>query len=146
MEKMKNMKKNGEKDWSERTKWTKNGKKGEIWEDILKTFHNLDNYSIQWKLLFAKDFGVPQNRPRVIMIGLRNDIIGSSKEDLLSFKKAKYPNPEELLSDLIDENYDILCKFDADLIFPNNYLERISEIFQNVLIFCWIIFNFLFHR
>ena len=33
--------------------------------------------------------------------------------------------------DLIDENYDILCKFDADLIFPNNYLERISEIFQN---------------
>lgn len=33
--------------------------------------------------------------------------------------------------DLIDENYHILCKFDADLIFPNNYLERISEIFQN---------------
>ena len=33
--------------------------------------------------------------------------------------------------ELIDESYDILCKFDADLIFPNNYLERISEIFQN---------------
>ncbi|MBW2938776.1 glycosyltransferase family 2 protein [Aureisphaera sp. CAU 1614] len=33
--------------------------------------------------------------------------------------------------ELIDESYDILCKFDADLIFPNTYLERISEIFQN---------------
>jgi glycosyltransferase involved in cell wall biosynthesis len=33
--------------------------------------------------------------------------------------------------ELIDEKYDILCKFDADLIFPNNYLERIAEIFQN---------------
>jgi len=33
--------------------------------------------------------------------------------------------------ELIDESYDILCKFDADLILPNNYLERISEIFQN---------------
>lgn len=26
----------------------------------------------------------------------------------------------------LDENYDVLCKFDADLIFPNNYLEQLS--------------------
>ncbi|MEZ4858267.1 MAG: glycosyltransferase family 2 protein [Flavobacteriaceae bacterium] len=31
----------------------------------------------------------------------------------------------------LDANFDILCKFDADLIFPNNYLEKISEIFEN---------------
>jgi glycosyltransferase involved in cell wall biosynthesis len=30
----------------------------------------------------------------------------------------------------LDENYDVICKFDADLIFPNDYLERISEIFR----------------
>lgn len=30
----------------------------------------------------------------------------------------------------IDEDYDIICKFDADLIFPPNYLEKIVEIFQ----------------
>ena len=105
------------------SRWTKNGKKGEIWEDILKTFHNLDNYSIQWKLLFAKDFGVPQNRPRVIMIGVRNDIIGSSKKDLLSFKKAKYPNPEELLSDLIDENYKKNYLTKKYLIEPQNNIQ-----------------------
>lgn len=30
----------------------------------------------------------------------------------------------------LDDNYDILCKFDADLIFPENYLEKIAEIFK----------------
>lgn len=32
---------------------------------------------------------------------------------------------------LLDENYDIICKFDADLILPKNYLEKISEMFQS---------------
>ena len=26
----------------------------------------------------------------------------------------------------LDDNYDVICKFDADLIFPNNYLEQIA--------------------
>lgn len=30
----------------------------------------------------------------------------------------------------LDENFDLICKFDADLIFPKNYLEKISELFQ----------------
>lgn len=30
----------------------------------------------------------------------------------------------------IDKNYDIVCKFDADLIFPEDYLEKIAAIFQ----------------
>lgn len=29
----------------------------------------------------------------------------------------------------LDENYDIICKFDADLIFPSNYLEEINNVF-----------------
>jgi glycosyltransferase involved in cell wall biosynthesis len=32
--------------------------------------------------------------------------------------------------ELIDEDYDIICKFDADLIFPNHYLEAISNHFE----------------
>lgn len=31
----------------------------------------------------------------------------------------------------LDEDYDIICKFDADLIFPENYLEKVIEIFKN---------------
>ena len=30
----------------------------------------------------------------------------------------------------LDENYDVICKYDADLIFPKNYLERLAEEFQ----------------
>jgi glycosyltransferase involved in cell wall biosynthesis len=29
----------------------------------------------------------------------------------------------------LDNNYDVICKFDADLIFPENYLQQISEVF-----------------
>lgn len=31
----------------------------------------------------------------------------------------------------LDTQYDILCKFDADLIFPNQYLEKIAAIFSD---------------
>jgi len=31
----------------------------------------------------------------------------------------------------LDEHYDVLCKFDADLIFPKDYLEQLSQHFQN---------------
>lgn len=30
----------------------------------------------------------------------------------------------------LDANYDVICKFDADLIFPNNYLEQLSMHFS----------------
>ncbi|GAA3616706.1 glycosyltransferase family 2 protein [Flavivirga amylovorans] len=29
--------------------------------------------------------------------------------------------------EILDDNYDVICKFDADLIFPNNYLEQLSN-------------------
>jgi len=31
----------------------------------------------------------------------------------------------------LDDNYDIICKFDADIILPNNYLERIVKLFTS---------------
>ncbi|MFN4761630.1 glycosyltransferase [Gillisia sp. Q332] len=31
---------------------------------------------------------------------------------------------------ILDEDYDIICKFDADLVFPENYLESIIKIFE----------------
>lgn len=32
--------------------------------------------------------------------------------------------------ELLDDNYDVICKFDADLIFPPNYLERLAHHFN----------------
>src|SRR5690606_32964411 len=31
----------------------------------------------------------------------------------------------------LDNDFDIICKYDADLIFPKNYLEKISEMLQS---------------
>lgn len=31
----------------------------------------------------------------------------------------------------LDENYDVICKFDADIILPKNYLEKLSQIFNS---------------
>lgn len=33
--------------------------------------------------------------------------------------------------DVLDNDYDVICKFDADLIFPNNYLEQLAFHFTN---------------
>lgn len=32
--------------------------------------------------------------------------------------------------DALDEDFDLICKFDADLIFPNNYLEQLAKHFK----------------
>ncbi|HSP12345.1 MAG TPA: glycosyltransferase family 2 protein [Salegentibacter sp.] len=46
----------------------------------------------------------------------------------------------------LDENYDIICKFDADLIFPENYLEKLAFHFKKPAVgmaggFCSILKN-----
>lgn len=33
--------------------------------------------------------------------------------------------------EILDDDYDVVCKFDADLIFPSTYLERLSKHFKN---------------
>ncbi|MGB3608075.1 MAG: glycosyltransferase family 2 protein [Psychroserpens sp.] len=33
--------------------------------------------------------------------------------------------------EVLDEDYDVICKFDADLIFPKNYLEKIAAHFNH---------------
>ena len=98
------------------SRWTKNGKKGEIWDDVRSTFTNLDQYSIRYKLVYAKDYGVPQNRPRILLVGIRNDLDFELKDGADQFiaggllpspreYSANPPHLEDLLSDLIDPEY-----------------------------------------
>lgn len=87
-------------------RWTKNGKKGEIFKDVLKQFSKLKNYNYSYNLLQSKDYGVPQNRPRVLIIGIRKDINTKlKKEDFFPKKDRSYPHLDELLNDLLDNNY-----------------------------------------
>ena len=95
-----------------RSRWTKDGKKGEIFEDVLTTFKGIPDYDVKLKLVHAKDYGVPQNRPRVLLVGKRSDVPGRffDGEDAvyggyLPQPTSDYPNIEEIFSDLLDPKF-----------------------------------------
>ena len=46
---------------------------GRTWKTVQKVFTDL-NYSWSYKVLNAKDYGIPQNRERVFVVGFRNDL------------------------------------------------------------------------
>ena len=95
------------------SKWTKEGKKGEIFDDVLKTFRSIPGYIVNYDLVFAKDYGTPQNRPRVLVVGVREDIDVSSWTNINSEKAKGYlppktgtpPNLDDLLGDLVDSKF-----------------------------------------
>ena len=93
-------------------RWTKSGDKGEIWKDVLETFQNLSNYKIRWELIYSKNYGVPQNRPRILLVGIRNDMNFEFDKDKLAdgllpkpLRKNNPPDLVDLLSDLIDKKH-----------------------------------------
>ncbi|MBA7492335.1 Modification methylase BspRI [subsurface metagenome] len=64
------------------TKEDKRKREGRVLKIILKDFED-SGYNVTWKILNAADFGVPQNRRRVIILGTRKDLI----------QKLKHPEP-----------------------------------------------------
>ena len=97
-----------------KSKWTAGGTRGEIFNDILWTFRNkTEGYDVRFKLLHAKDYGVPQRRPRVIVIGVRDGLITAKSDSddaveagFLPEPTNNYPDLIDVLSDLVDENFE----------------------------------------
>lgn len=130
-------------------RWTKSGKKGEIFRDVLSAFKKITGYRIGWDLLHAKDYGVPQNRPRVVIVGYRNDVWANYEQpelDLISEEPSPYssggdarqrglipygniepPSLESLLSDLIDHDY---IKKGSTTKYPNSLLNNVQSYFR----------------
>ncbi len=103
-------------------RWTPDGKKGEIWQEVLESFRKLKGYAVYWSLVHAKDYGVPQNRPRILMVGIRRDFLESIgvkppaydgmgpsaiEAGFLPAPRAglKAPDLEDVFGDLIDPHY-----------------------------------------
>lgn len=102
------------------SRWTSLGTNGEIWQAVQDEFAAIEvrvagndlGYLIKPHLVHARDFGVPQNRPRVIMVGVRVDIAETAGytgdwlptgDDWRQFPKP--PNPVDLLDDLVDPGW-----------------------------------------
>jgi len=92
-------------------RWTTGGKKSEIWNDVLSTFQNMQDYTAQPELVYCYDYGVPQNRPRIIIVGIRRDlgwvdIKGKPCYGRLPDKENKsIPGIKDWLDDLVDPEY-----------------------------------------
>ena len=115
-------------------KWTKDGIKGEIFKDVFKTFDSLSNYTVKFKLVRANDYGVPQNRPRVLVIGVRSDVNLNSMSALDALEGGflpeptnDYPDIEDLLSDLVDDNFEYGGE---SLSYRKDPLNRLQETYR----------------
>ena len=49
--------------------------KRRIFNQVLETFKSLKGYTVKYKLVHSKDYGVPQNRPRILIIGIKSKLI-----------------------------------------------------------------------
>lgn len=97
------------------SKWTRGGD-DPIWPDVWGEFRKIPGYHVRYTLVKASDYGVPQNRPRVLLVGIRDDIarassiIDLSADDEDAVKcgflpvgdPSEAPGIEELLGDLVD--------------------------------------------
>jgi DNA (cytosine-5)-methyltransferase 1 len=82
----------------------------------LAEFRQIPGYEVRWSLVYAKDYGVPQNRPRVLLVGIRTDVLeacsfldkGADAEDAVVCgflpppNRGSFPDLIDLLGDLID--------------------------------------------
>ena len=112
-------------------RWSADGGKGEIWRDVRQRFQAIDWYSTNWQLVQAKDYNVPQNRPRVLLVGIREDIaisagLEAGHGDGTAIKSGHLPDALEnaapdlvdLLSDLVDPSIEEVLKTQA---FPKQF-------------------------
>jgi DNA (cytosine-5)-methyltransferase 1 len=76
-----------------------------VFEDFrihLKSQLNKLGYTVEWRLLSASDFGVPQLRPRVVIIAIRKDLVEAF--DWPTVMPHNPPTVGETLKDLMSAN------------------------------------------
>jgi len=48
--------------------------KGETWKIVLKKLKSLKLYNVYWKILNTRDYGIPQNRERLFIVGVKKPL------------------------------------------------------------------------
>jgi len=75
---------------------------------VLFPYDDSVDYHLYWKVLNAKHYGVPQNRERVFLIGIRDD-----KDNIFQFPKEEHLTKrlKDVLEELVDDKYFLSEKF-----------------------------------
>lgn len=118
-------------------------KKGEIFKEIKRIFEDPNNfdgrpYKIQYKVVKAKEYGIPQNRERVIIVGSLIDFkleeeIEKTKKEILKDNPTFFDNVTvwDAISNLPSPTEDgsvEVVKFESDY---QNFLKSNNKIVQN---------------
>ena len=114
------------------SKWSEGSKKVKIWPILLNAFASLPEYTVRPTTVHAYDYGVPQNRPRVLLVGIRDDSLPFSKttyaDDAIRAgflgKTAKAPDLVNLWGDLLDDQYDFDLKTDN---YPHDAVHNVQR-------------------
>ena len=91
---------------------------GIVFDKIIEDFSDL-GYTMSAPTVNAKDYGVPQDRMRVIFIGIRNDICKGGAY-IFPLGSAKIVTLKEALSDLEEVNMEDVCQ----AAFSSRYMSR----------------------
>ncbi|NLE24690.1 MAG: DNA (cytosine-5-)-methyltransferase [Clostridiaceae bacterium] len=90
---------------AENVKGILSANKGSAFPLILEEFEN-SGYNVSYKLLNSADFGVPQKRERVIIIGFRNDLnIDFEFPDEVITSEENYIPLSEVITDVAPQKY-----------------------------------------
>ena len=107
----------------ENVKGLLNHDSGRTWQVIKNTFNEL-GYKIFWNTLNSKDYGIPQHRERIFVIGFRNKNV-----------KMKFPKPftlehsmQDFLEDYIDSKYYLKEKGVKFVTKKFNYKKKYTQI------------------
>lgn len=106
--------------------------KGKFKDDIIKRFEGL-GYNVDYRLLTASDYGVPQSRKRVFFVGLRKDIFKNNYFNFDNLELEEMVSTSKALSDLPPATS---SKIGLDYINPpeniyQEYMRKNSDIIFN---------------
>ncbi len=101
---------------------------------IAKTLQSLvEQTFLPKKIVVVNDNSTDDTQKIIDAFSEKHSFICSiiNKSEAIHTPGSKVINAFNSGLELLDNNYDILCKFDADLIFPSNYLEQIKGSFKS---------------
>jgi len=119
-------------------RWTPSGTRGEIWQSVQNSFNRIQTYRNGVRLGYfssailvkASQFGVPQNRPRLLLLGVRADIAAKWSTDdvasrlIPSSNETTPPDLIDLLGDLVDSRGEKLGQTTVYPRKPGNPVQR----------------------
>jgi len=102
-------------------------KRGEIFRDVWKGFSSIPGYTAQPTLVHAYSAGVPQNRPRVMIMGIKNSILKQTKLKPTHFE-AKILEKGESYSKQIRNNGGFFKEWDDDNIVVPDLIDVLGDL------------------